>query len=481
MAATPTTLGAENCKTTDRLSRLLLVFGVFTLLGLADCSQEPGSVAPQRVPYSTFEKYLNGNEIESVEIGSDDIEATLRNGQVIVSAQVPDTLATKLEQHGVEFAARPRMGGSSWSWIVWLLPMIILLPLLLMRGGFGAAGGGAAAAITKSNAKVFAETDTKTTFNDVAGVDEAKEELREIVAFLRDPKAYGRLGALCVVMMPGLRGLALRRGAFAANRSEIGRILRLGLPIGGMRGIETGLFMTTGVLMGLLGPSALAAHQLVLNCAGVTFMVPLGLANAATVRVAVQLGAGRPASARRAGLVALALGIAFMSATAILLWTAPGAIIRLYLDIGDPANPPIVGIARNLFAIAALFQVFDGPGDHRRGVAWPQGRDGAAAARRDRLLGRRFRRRLAAGVSARLRRGRAVVGFRAWPGCCCGAADPAPQLDRTPRRPPCPGRRADLRGWASGGLGDSRGGDGVQTTGARARAAERPSSDWNAA
>lgn len=166
--------------------------------------------------------------------------------------------------------------------------------------------------------------------------------------------------ALCVVVMPGLRGLALVRGALAADRSEIGRILRLGVPIGGMRGIETGLFMTTGVLMGLLGASVLAAHQLVLNCAGITFMVPLGLANAATVRVALQLGADRTAAARRAGLVALVLGIAFMSATAILFWTAAGAIMRLYLDIGDPANRPIVGIARHLFAIAALFQVFDG-------------------------------------------------------------------------------------------------------------------------
>ena len=83
-----------------------------------------------------------------------------------------------------------------------------------------------------------------------------------------------------------------------------------------MRGIETGLFLTTGVLMGLFGASTLAAHQLVLNCAGVSFMVPLGLANAATVRVALQLGADRPEAARRAGFVALALGLA---AVAVLL------------------------------------------------------------------------------------------------------------------------------------------------------------------
>jgi MATE family multidrug resistance protein len=127
-----------------------------------------------------------------------------------------------------------------------------------------------------------------------------------------------------------------------------------------MRGIEVGVFMTAGILMGLLGPAALAAHQLVLNCAGITFMVPLGLSQAATVRVAYQLGAGRALAARRAGFVALALGIGFMSAAAVALWTAPAVIIAAYVDIGDPANRETVQIARQLIAIAAVFQVFDG-------------------------------------------------------------------------------------------------------------------------
>lgn len=72
--------------------------------------------------------------------------------------------------------------------------MMLLPVLVLMRGGAGT-GAGPAAAMTKSKARVFAETDTKTTFANVAGVDEAKEELNEIVAFLKDPTCYGRLGA----------------------------------------------------------------------------------------------------------------------------------------------------------------------------------------------------------------------------------------------------------------------------------------------
>jgi MATE family multidrug resistance protein len=169
----------------------------------------------------------------------------------------------------------------------------------------------------------------------------------------------GGLG-LCIRIMPRLAALRLLGNALAPSRVEMAKILRLGLPIGGMRGIEVGVFMTAGILMGLFGAAALGAHQLVLNCAGITFMVPLGIAQAATVRVAYELGAGRAHAARDAGLVALALGIGFMGAAAVVLWLAPEAIISVYVDIADPANHETVQTARRLLAIAAMFQVFDG-------------------------------------------------------------------------------------------------------------------------
>jgi MATE family, multidrug efflux pump len=166
--------------------------------------------------------------------------------------------------------------------------------------------------------------------------------------------------ALCARIMPRLAALRILHNAFRASWTEMVQILRLGLPIGGMRGIEVGVFMTAGVLMGLLGPAALGAHQLVLNCAGITFMVPLGLSQAVTVRVAYELGAGRALAARLAWLVALSLGIGFMSAAALALWSAPDAIIAVYVDISDPANRETVEIAQRLIAVAAIFQVFDG-------------------------------------------------------------------------------------------------------------------------
>ena len=141
---------------------------------------------------------------------------------------------------------------------------------------------------------------------------------------------------------------------------DIPRILRLGLPIGGLRALEIGLFVTTGVLMGTFGAAPLGAHQLVFNVVGVCFMVPLGLSQTATVRVAFQLGTGAPSGARRAAGVALVLGAAFMAGSAVLLFTAPRMLVGLYLDLSDPTNRDLIEVALRLLFIAALFQVFDG-------------------------------------------------------------------------------------------------------------------------
>src|SRR6516165_5208827 len=164
--------------------------------------------------------------------------------------------------------------------------------------------------------------------------------------------------ALYALAAPSLARYRLRPSL--RSRDEIKRILRLGLPIGGILGLEIGVYSATGILMGLLGADALGAHQLVMNCISVIFMVPLGIAQAATVRVAVALGSGSPTAARRAGFVALALGVAYMAIMAGVLLAAPRAIAKIYVDIDAPANRGLVVIALYLLAIAALFQIFDG-------------------------------------------------------------------------------------------------------------------------
>lgn len=166
--------------------------------------------------------------------------------------------------------------------------------------------------------------------------------------------------ALCTRLLPGLSFSRLLADACLPSWAATASVLRLGLPIGGIMGVELGVFLAAGIMMGLLGPAALGAHQIVLNCASITFMVPLGLGQATTVRVAYELGTGRPLAAHRAGLTALTIGIGFMGLTAIVLWAVPQAIIAVYIDIAEPANRETVRIAARLLAIAAVFQVFDG-------------------------------------------------------------------------------------------------------------------------
>jgi len=184
--------------------------------------------------------------------------------------------------------------------------------------------------------------------------------------------AFGSAGSGCStaivqwLMLLSLAGYMLRMPTRMPVRlalrvlSEIPRILRLGLPSGVLVGLEVGVFAMTGILMGLLGADALGAHQLVLNVASLSFMVPLGLGQAATVRVAYQLGLGVPAAARRAAYIAVALGAAFMSVTAVLLLTLPRTIASAYVALDDPANGALLATAIQLFVIAAIFQIFDG-------------------------------------------------------------------------------------------------------------------------
>jgi MATE family, multidrug efflux pump len=137
-------------------------------------------------------------------------------------------------------------------------------------------------------------------------------------------------------------------------------IFRLGLPIGMTLIMEVGLFASAGFMMGWIGMVPLAAHQIALQCCSVTFMVPLGLSQAATVRVGLAAGARDPAGVRRAGITALVIGGVFMSLMALLMWTQPATIVGLFIDAGDPANAAVLRLAVTFLGIAALFQIFDG-------------------------------------------------------------------------------------------------------------------------
>ena len=142
--------------------------------------------------------------------------------------------------------------------------------------------------------------------------------------------------------------------------ADIRRILALGLPIGGLQALEVGVFVFSAALMGLFGADALGAHQIAINCASITFMVPLGIGQAATVRVAGERGAGKPFLARRAGFVAVGLGMTFMAVSAVTMLLLPRLIVGAYVAVDDPANAALVALALRFLALAALFQIVDG-------------------------------------------------------------------------------------------------------------------------
>jgi multidrug resistance protein, MATE family len=136
---------------------------------------------------------------------------------------------------------------------------------------------------------------------------------------------------------------------------RMARLLHLGLPAATQILLEIGAFGAAGVLAARLAPTALAAHQIALSCASVSYMVPLGISSAAAVAVGQAVGRGAPDVARRSGYIALGLAVAFMACAALAFWFIPQPILRIYTS-----DAGVIGSAAGLLAIAALFQLFDG-------------------------------------------------------------------------------------------------------------------------
>ncbi len=189
------------------------------------------------LPYSDFVADLKAGKIAEVQVSGDYLEGTFKEPQngkrQFVANRVPPDIAKQLEDYGVKFSGAPASTFLS-SLLSFILPTLFFFGLwwfVIRRMAQGGAGG--FMAIGRSKAKVYVETDTKVTFADVAGVDEAKEELKEIVDFLKDPKQYGRLGArvpkgILLVGPPGTGKTLLARAVageagvpfFSINGSE---------------------------------------------------------------------------------------------------------------------------------------------------------------------------------------------------------------------------------------------------------------------
>ncbi|WP_312797969.1 MATE family efflux transporter [Tianweitania sp.] len=137
-------------------------------------------------------------------------------------------------------------------------------------------------------------------------------------------------------------------------------LLKLGLPIAAILTFEVSIFNAAAFLMGLIGTTSLAAHAIAIQIASVTFMIPMGLGQAATVRVGLSLGAEDKQGITRSGWTAFALGIGFMTLAAFVMIVFPRLLIGAFIDLSDPANAPVVDLAIVFLAVAGLFQIVDG-------------------------------------------------------------------------------------------------------------------------
>ena len=169
---------------------LLLVLALFQMFNSG------GSVSTQTVPFSDFIAQVDAGDVKAVELDGEKVRITTKDGtQLLTIRPTGEQVTEKLLAKGVIIQARPQETSSLVSVLLSYLPFILLIGVWVyfmnrMQGG----GRGGAMGFGKSRAKLLTEKQGRVTFDDVAGIDEAKEELEEIVEFLRNPQKFSRLG-----------------------------------------------------------------------------------------------------------------------------------------------------------------------------------------------------------------------------------------------------------------------------------------------
>jgi cell division protease FtsH len=182
-----------------KFNAFYLAFAIFGVVMIHNVWTQMTTV--ETIPYSQFQQLVRENKVAEVAVGSNHITGRLKQAdesgkERFVTTRIDPALAVEFRQSDA------KVYGLVESTLLrdilsWVLPAVVFVGIwILMMRRFGQKGGlgGGFMAIGKSKAKVYVETDTKVTFADVAGIDEAEDELQEIVSYLKNPAAYGRLG-----------------------------------------------------------------------------------------------------------------------------------------------------------------------------------------------------------------------------------------------------------------------------------------------
>lgn len=165
--------------------------------------------------------------------------------------------------------------------------------------------------------------------------------------------------AAVVSLSPKLRSYRIFRRFHRPHWEKLFENYRLGMPMGITLMFEAGMFFSANLIMGSFGTAFVAAHAIAMNVPSITFMVPLGIAMAATVRVGLAAGARDGDGVRRAGYSAMSIAVVFMALCALILATYPREIASLYLPPSSE-NLAVLALAVTFLRVAAAFQVFDG-------------------------------------------------------------------------------------------------------------------------
>lgn len=168
------------------------------------------------------------------------------------------------------------------------------------------------------------------------------------------------LGLIAVILIDRrFRRYRLMGRFWTRDRERHRQVWALGLPIAITLGFETTVFNASAFLMGLINRESLAAHAVAIQIAALVFMVPMGIGQAATVRVGIAYGRHDRAGIGRAGWLALIIGTGFACCAATLLILMPRTLVSAFLDLSDPANARTAALAVSFLAVASLFQIVD--------------------------------------------------------------------------------------------------------------------------